>query len=297
MKIALVKIGALSAIVALFMTGQLACAQTTHKPVEEMLKGIKKAGGVCRPDGSSSTEESQTRNESPDFSCGIDAVSALSWTGQQGAVVVDTRTSGEFSGFHANGALNLEVGALRAKSYLRDKKLLLAGNGKTERELYIACANLKKMGFKQVRLLRGGMPAWLLHSQPVVGQPGSLAAQLRLTPSEMWAGSRFDANVVLLAPAMSVLQKDLPMALVLRDENTEAIKSQVEKRRRGSSSSVVLVGGPGWTDERIEQLAQKLKPLPLLVFAEKPEVYKQFLTTQEAVWKARARGPKKLKCG
>ena len=70
----------------------------------------------------------------------------------------------------------------------------MAPDTKAERVLYEACAELKKIGFRQVRVLRGGLMAWLTYAQPIIGRPPGEDTLAQLSPAELWAESQFGAN-------------------------------------------------------------------------------------------------------
>lgn len=271
--------------------------------LEEALKDIKPASSMCpRDDSLPGTREPPGKPPAfPDLSCAVAPSEALAFASKPGAVVVDTRHPKEFSEFRIDGALNIRVGELRVKSFLVGKSVLLVGNGKGERELYLACGELKRFGFKQVKVLRGGMPAWLAQGQLVIGPAESTASPNMLNASQLWAESRFDANQLFLLPEMAAFQREFATGKLIQDGDLESIKSFLDKGGRNRKAlpvaSVVLIAGSGMGQERIEKLALALKPIPLLVYADAPNSLRQYLSSQEAVWKAQARGPKQPKCG
>lgn len=274
-----------------------------YTSVEEALKDVKRAGVCSRDDVAASTSGMPMLgvDAAPDLGCALAPADAMALQGRPDTVVVDTRPAREFALFHIDSSLNATPSELRVKPFLQSKSLILAGSGKGERELYVACGELRRAGFKQVKVLRGGLPAWLAHQQPVVGRIEAAESMVRLTPGQLWAEARFDANLVLLAPGMASLQKEFPKGVLLRDDSPEALKTIVEKRRREARNvplaSIVLVAGSTAQDDRIGRLIQALKPVPVLVYGDTAEALKQFLVSQEAAWKVQARGPKQPKCG
>lgn len=275
------------------------------------LTDIRQAGGTCTRDDVSAKTAMQTQLDVPvaDLSCAMAAPEALSLLGRPGTVVVDTRTPSEFGGFQIEGSLNLTVSGLRHKSYLRDKTIILVGSGKAERVLYEACAELKKNGFKQVRVLRGGLIAWLTYAQPIIGRPPGEDARAQLSPEELWAESQFDANLVLVNSKQTAIRRLIPGGVLIAQDDKEVIKATLERRQKGIKkdlgyaskgdplASVVLVAGKGTLIEHITELRQALKPVPLLVYRDTVENYDDYVTTQKAVWDAQAHGPKQPKCG
>jgi rhodanese-related sulfurtransferase len=238
------------------------------------------------------------------MACAISVADAREFLSRAESVVVDTRSAVEYSAFHVDGALNISEQALRTKTFLQSKPIVLAGNGKGEHELYAACGDLKRAGFKQVRVLRGGMPAWLNALSPVMGTVVPVPPMLRLTSAQLMVEAAFDENLILISPQMRTVQKLLPTATSLASSNPEAVAKATKDLlvRRGKqakgmvSSSVVLVADATINDEYIDQLSKLLKPSPLLVYTDGADLLKQFVRGQEAMWKSYAQGPQKPKC-
>ncbi|MGZ5030853.1 MAG: rhodanese-like domain-containing protein [Methylobacter sp.] len=180
-----------------------------------------------------------------------------------------------------------------SKTFLRGKSVVLIGNGKAERELYSDCRQLKSNGFKQVRVLRGGMPGWLVSGQPVLGQSPTSAQLTRLTPSDLWIESRFVSNLVLVVAGQEALQKQIKESVLIPDEKPKTIQAAIDKRLKRSKSgpvaAVVLVTGK---ETDFQTLSQAIKPVPLLVYSETADAFARQLTQQAAVWTAQAQGPK-----
>lgn len=277
----------------------------------EALKDIKPAGGACARDNVGARASTQTRLDVPvaDLSCAITAPEALSLLGRPESVVVDTRPATEFGGFQIEGSLNLTVSGLRHKSYLRDKTIVLVGSGKGEHVLYEACAELKKDGFKQVRVLRGGLIAWLSYAQPSIGRAPGENTLAQLSPAELWLESQFGANLVLVNKKQDAIQSLIPYGVLIAQDSKEAIKTILERRQKGiknelnkawkenSLASVVLVTARGTSSEQIVDLRKSLRPVPLLVYSDTAENFNSYIATQKAIWAAQAHGPKQPKCG
>lgn len=279
--------------------------------IPEALKDIKQAGGTCARDDLKAKGTTQIEVDSPpaDLTCAMTAPEMLAILKRPETVVVDTRNTSEYSEFQIEGSMNLPVSGLRHKAYLRDKALVLVGTGKAERMLYEACASLKKNGFKQVHVLRGGLAAWLSYAQPIAGRPPSVSSLVQLAPTELWAESQFDANLVLISSQQAALQNQLPYAIRIPQDSKEAIKATLERRQKElkkelkkggrdhALASIVLVTGNLTSTEQLADLRQALKPIPLLVYSDTVENYTRYLATQKAIWAAQAQGPKQPKCG
>src|SRR4051812_16914842 len=137
----------------LAMGSALALAQ--NAPTSELpkaLKNIPPAAAMCRPDKveplDSILRGIGRKELPPDLACAISAAELSPVAKRSDTVFVDTRPLSEYNEFRIDGALRMGVSELRGKSYLRGRKIVLVGDGKAERELYVACAELKRQGFK-----------------------------------------------------------------------------------------------------------------------------------------------------
>jgi rhodanese-related sulfurtransferase len=268
----------------------------------EALKGIKPSVGLCTGKDAEKPKPSEfarVAEVKPDLSCGIAPEDVVRQLQSPNTVLIDARGAMDFASFHINEAMNISSTELRGKTFLRGKSLILIGNGKAEQQQYIDCRRLKSNGFKQVRVLRGGMPAWLAAGQSVLGQSPDPAQLTRLTPSELWIESRFESNLVLVAAGRKTLQKQIKGSVLIPDERPQTIQSAIDKRRRQSKSaslSAVVLAADKGTD--LQTLSQTIKPVPLLVYSETAEAFARQLAQQDAVWEAQAKGPKQPpRCG
>jgi len=279
-----------------------AFAQQRTQTPEEALKNIPQAG-MCRPDDPAPAGKSAATVGAlaPDLSCAMEPQSAQELLLRASGVAIDGRNANEYAQFHISGALNMRPPELRTKRHLQKSKLLLVGNGRGERELYVRCAELKKQGFSGVHVLRGGMPAWLLAGLPVLGRPAAWSELFELNAAQLYVEGAFETNALVLAPRLGDMRKELTGAIPISSLNPEAIKALLDKQRRkrakGWPNALLLVHGGEYSREEIETLMRALKPLPVLVYSGSAEDLRAFARSQEAIWKAYAQGPKQPKCG
>ena len=234
----------------------------------------------------------------PDLSCAITPVELTGLLKRPDTVIADVRPAADYAAFHLNGALNLTAAELRTKPFLKPKTVVLIGSGKAERERYIDCARLKASGFKHTKVLRGGMIAWLSSGQAILGRAPDAASMGLLSPGELWAETRFTANLVLLKASGKGLSHDWPSATTIPDTSLAAIQAAL--KRRGNQSplaSVVLVTADDKVAASLPGLRQAVQPVPLLAYTGSADAYARQLAQQQAVWDAQARGPKKPRCG
>lgn len=293
--------------VVLFLT----CLYGTHAAgqvssgdtLPDALKHVNPAGSSCRRADviAAGSSQSQVAEVPPDPSCAITVTETKTLLGRPNVIPVDVRPESDYQAFHIQGAVNGSLSGIRSKPYWRGKTVLLVGHGKAERDLYVQCRRLKQDGFQDVRVLRGGMAAWLATDQGVTGRPPGTAHLARLSASEFWAESRSPDNLVVLGAAQQGWQSDLPTSMVLPQVNREAMKALLATRGAQSKmpapASLLLVLPVGVTDQEIKLLQIAAQPIAVLVYADTREELVRQIVIQKAVWAAHARGPKQPACG
>ncbi len=288
---------------SLFLLGGGAgAADTKADPgqLPEALKGIKPVSGVCRREEAAPAPYPAAQGR-PDLSCAIPVSGLLGMLQQSNTAVIDVRLNSLFQDYHIAGALSLSYADLHSKPHWRDKAVVLVGDGKAERELYVECGRLKTLGYKNVSVLRGGMPFWLSNGQSVAGRAPTASQLTHLAPAEFWAESRNQDNLVVIGKERDASQAQLPLAVPLPNTSGEAIKAVIERRRKelksAPLSAVILVAKSGISDQELHQAQQAILPVPLLVYADTDAALAHQITVEKAMWSAQARGPKQLACG
>lgn len=267
-----------------------------------MIEGIRQASGVCRRDTQLESRR-KTKEESKlpvAKSCVLGFVEIESLLKRNDTILVDFRLVSDFSIFHALNAINLSAGELRQKKQWQNKTLVLLGSGKAENELYEECFRLKQFGFRQVKVVRGGMPMWLAHNMPTVGRQVSSAQLVRLSAAELWQESLNPHNLLLISNSQADMLSDFPAAKLMQHVSLQSIRSVLshqERSRKGGQVAAVVLVSEQISDEKIGQLQQAIKPTPLLVYAENKKSYERDISLQKAVWSAQDNGPKQLGCG
>jgi rhodanese-related sulfurtransferase len=211
-------------------------------------------------------------------------------------VLIDVRTAADFQTFHIADAINVDASVVKSKAFWRGKQVILIGSGKSEGELYAACTELKSRGFAKVRVLRGGLAAWIAAGQSVAGHPPSLAEMIQLSAIELWQESRFVDNVVLQSAARPDMADPLAAPVVVPQTTASAIKQVLARRaielKNAPFATLIVVAEPGLTPAAQAALAHELMPLPALIYTDSATAYVKQMAVQEKVWTAHARGPK-----
>lgn len=267
-----------------------------------VLRDMPQSGSMCKNERLPGSALSGTgRAEGGlEAGCALPASAAASFLQKSGATVIDTRHESEFARFHIANAMHADAASVRLKAYLRDKPLLLVGDGKSDRELYGACSRLRAQGFKSVQVLMGGMAGYLARELPVSGRGAPDAFEsAQLDPAQLWAQSQFPESLVVVVNSPATAEA-LPLAFRLADAAPRAVAGAVERRRKEQKAvlaGVTVVVDGAMSEATFRQYSQAVAPTPLLVYAGGAGALKAYLRTQEAVWAAHARGPKQPRCG
>ncbi|MDR1935074.1 MAG: rhodanese-like domain-containing protein [Candidatus Accumulibacter sp.] len=293
-----------SALCACCLAVPLAHAQLspgTQPPAA--LDGIPATGSSCgRDDDSSEPAGGAIARKNPagdaaNYDCALDADKLQAMLSAPNLMLADLRSPAAFAAFHIPPAVNVSPGALASKSYWRNKRLVLIGDGKGEHELYVQCAHLKRRGYAHVQVLRGGVAQWQAHALPLNGRAPALAAQIRLSATEFWQETRNPRNLVLLDTRLAALAHGLASARTIPAPTAEAIVGALRDRRNAGVTAIVLATADGFVDARIEELSRAVRPVPILVYSGSVDEYRNQLALQQAVWKAREQGPRTPRCG
>lgn len=121
------------------------------------------------------------------------AQGVLSAVGQDNNLVfVDVRSADAFNRVHIPGSLNLPLHLIKTHRSLQQKRVLLVNHGMESAGVESECGRLTAIGFKNVRILAGGIRGWVQLNGPTAGT-GRPEDALLLDPLES-SISRFDSG-------------------------------------------------------------------------------------------------------
>ena len=272
--------------------------QITELPLA--LRQWPAATGACRRDDALFSADNPglpTPAAKLDLVCGRNAKEASTLLASPDSMLVDLRTSTEYQNFHARDAINLTISELAVKSYLKNKNIILMGNGKLDGEVYRTCTFLKQVGYTSVFVFQGGVTNWMLSSYATVGNVTRAFDDIRLTPSELFIESREAENLIYLDPSRDDMFKYFPSASILTTVSSEKIKISLEAVKAKELLGLILIGARSLTIEQIRSLQQAALPRRLIVYSGSANDYQSFLNQQKKTWIAQVNGPKKLGCG
>lgn len=276
-------------------------AQPVAPAFPEPLLGMPRVGESCKNQliAAAMQTEDRARGGLAEFACLASAVDARASFDAQ-TVVIDVRQQAQFQRFHIAGSANLPARSLAHKLALKSKEILLVGDGRSERELYSVCADLRRSGFASVRVLAGGMVSYLASGLPVRGQAPGAHELAAIDAAELWAEGQFAGNLLVVADKAPGYSDHLPYAVGLAEVTPAALAAVLDRHRKDVKrpvAAVVLAGTRAPTEASYRQLAASVAPVPLLFYSDSASALRHFVSTQKAVWSAQARGPRQRRCG
>ncbi len=203
------------------------------------------------------------KKRNPELSISLVAVLKMEKEGKK-ITFIDVRPELEFEKFHIPGSINIPLFAIKTKTFLKSRGLVLVNEGYSYTQLEQECLNLRSAGFS-VWILDGGLNYWK--------QAGSIIE------GDMFAQK--DLNKI--APEMFFLEKDYDNWLIIdvsepknsgagnlitdvihipfSDQGKEFIskfKKELEERNNIPFLSVLVLNKTGGQYEKIEKEINKL---------------------------------------
>lgn len=166
---------------------------------------------------------------------------------------VDVRPAQEYRAAHISGALNISEHAIKTKTFLKKKFIVLVNNGHSINKQVLSCVNLKAAGFARVGVLQGGILSWSLHA-PLQGDI-KIAQIDQLTAMEFnQAQQENDWVIVDVSKHKTDISGLFPGKKVLK--NNKSIQTYLAKRTN-QYSSILVVGAEEGNTLELSDLVQK----------------------------------------
>jgi len=115
---------------------------------------------------------------------------------KQGLFLVDVRNAEEFEKFRIPGSINIPLFAVKTKTFLKSRPLVLMNEGHRYKQLTDECSILSKMGFA-VSILNGGLNQWKRKGGPLEGDVFAQRELNRISSQEFFAG-KGDENWIVV---------------------------------------------------------------------------------------------------
>jgi len=127
---------------------------------------------------------------------------------RQEILFVDIRNKEAFDRLRIPGSIHVPLYALKTKPFLKDKPLVLVGEGYPNFALEQLCKDVRAAGFNKTSILNGGLRSWIQKKGPIEGD--AFAAH----------------EVSRVPPKVFLAQKDAPAWLVITVSDSGTSSSQ-----------------------------------------------------------------------
>lgn len=217
-------------------------------------------------------------------------------------VLVDVRNREEFEKFRIPGSINIPLFAIKTKTFLKHKSLVLINDGYHYSPLEQECKRLGDSGFTAVWILNGGLNAWREKGATL---NGDIFAQKELNrvPPQIFFEEKNDESWVVIdisKPKNQEASYLIPQAIAIPFiDNTgkfvSSIKRVMEKHKKASFLCFLILNENGKQYEKIEKLIKEAGLRNVFYLKEGLIGYKGFLKRQTLMWQPKDHSRKTLK--
>ncbi len=109
------------------------------------------------------------------------ATAAMFGLREKKITLIDVRPTAAFDQYHIAGSLNIPLHAIKTKTYLKTKPIVLVNEGYVVSPLAAACESLNAAGFTS-SVMAGGLVAWKAIGGRLAGDPFAQSAMNRIGP-------------------------------------------------------------------------------------------------------------------
>ncbi|MFH1147588.1 MAG: rhodanese-like domain-containing protein [Pseudomonadota bacterium] len=206
-------------------------------------------------------------------------------------LLVDVRDEAEFERFSIPGSINVPLFALKTKTFLKSRPLVLVDRGDRYRQLEEQCKELRGAGFS-VSILNGGLNRWRSKGARIEGDPFA-QTELNKVPPQVFHAEREYENWVIVdisQPPTSDGSYLIPQAIRVpfnRDPERfiPELKAAIGKRTKEPLLFILICDEKGENYGMLEPAFQKSGMDNIYYLAGGIEAYRGFARQQVAIWK------------
>lgn len=202
----------------------------------------------------------KTKAISPALATSVPA--AITGLKDKTAFLVDVRPPTAFEQYRIPGSLNIAGHAIRTKSFLKSKPVILVNEGFAIRRLAAICEALNQSGFKAT-ILAGGLLSWKEKGGHLVGDPFAMqqlnrvAPQLLVQEADLAHHLIVDATVKAGPDVSALTDADIRIDLLNNKQGPVRLKKAIKENSRDPYLSVLIIAaGDPETDRIQRQLSQ-----------------------------------------
>lgn len=216
-------------------------------------------------------------------------------------LLIDVRGHEEFERIRIPGSMNVPLFAIKTKTFLKPKPLVLVNEGYSYAPLERACKDLRECGFK-VSILTGGLNSWKQAGGPLEGDPFAQRELNRMPVRVFFEERNYEEWVVVDASESPIPDSRhlIPEGIHIpfshnRRDFISGLRSASAEDKSKSPVSFLIFNEAGGQYEEIEAAAQEAKLKNVFFLRGGLQGYKTFLQRQALIWQAEHQAEKRLK--
>ncbi|MHC1741528.1 MAG: rhodanese-like domain-containing protein [Syntrophobacteraceae bacterium] len=232
----------------------------------------------------------------------VDAIPGRSFQSEE-TVLVDVREPAKFAELRIPGSLNLPLFAVKTKTFLKNRSLVLLNEGYSYSELEEECGRLREWGFR-ASILDGGLLRWIEGGGMVEGNARA-RGWLDEVPPQVFFRERHYENWVVLDVSeagdaeMSPLFPEAYRVDLAKEPDTGISRIQAirEQNRHRPFLALLVVSRDGQGHDQLDRLLRKAGVKGAFYLEGGLRAYGEFLNQQAALLEAAGTGRKTIsKC-
>lgn len=204
----------------------------------------------------------QTDRQAPkvhDASLAVSTAAAMTGLKNKTLTLIDVRPAAEFAEFHIPGSLNIPLHAVKTKTYLKAKPVVLANEGYGVEALETACRRLQADGF-DAGILDGGILAWKSKGGAVLGDPFALAAINQVPAWEFHREKDYAGQILIHATAaeekstLPLPSNTVSLPLLESGQAVRQLKTMIRKAGSAAFATLLVFTDTGKENPRLQRL-------------------------------------------
>lgn len=196
--------------------------------------------------------------------------------------LVDVRSAAVFQKLHITDSVNLPLFAVKTKTYWRDQSVVLLNEGHSLEAMREEAVRLSAMGFKDVKVLEGGLRAWQMTGGLVTGSDTNSLSHATISAVQFDV-ARGEPGWLIAAPENQVLHSDV----ICEVKNVTAELLSTAVQRNPAAQRILMLTPEGHDYERVERALAAFRELPVFYLAGGLQSYQSMLQDQFAVRNSR----------
>jgi rhodanese-related sulfurtransferase len=215
--------------------------------------------------------------------------------------LVDVREKGQFEAVNIPGSINIPLFAVKTKTFLKAKPLILVNEGYAYEPMERVCAHLRNNGFK-AWILDGGLAAWKQKGGALRGDPFQQQGLNKVPAPVFYTEKAYDNWLIvdMSKSEGSQATTQLPQAIhIPLAKNTaafvSALKKAVAQRKDNPLLLVMLFNKKGEGYEAIEQAIHEAGMAKVFFLTGGLEAYDRFVKNLSQIRQAQDNSKKTIK--